>query len=331
MRRASQVFIAIALISGAIDAAQAMTPEQFLRRFLIDPPSAFNDAKKPVRKPAVRPVETPLIDVPLPHLRPVIASVAPVLEYQGGDDVATGTIAAAPTSDMPLPRLRPDDLLPALTMPDVERPKLAALPPQPLPKPTPLPKLIRPAPAASSICGVAIARLGVVATPLVPIEEGECGIDAPVAVSALEDGAIALSTKAIIECDVAERFATWVKETIAPKVEKAYSGKLTGLRVAASYACRTRDSIEGAKLSEHAHGNAIDISGFRIDKRWIEVGPGWTGGGDDAAFLADVRKSACGPFTTVLGPGSDVFHTDHFHLDMIARRTAGPSKGLYCK
>ena len=226
---------------------------------------------------------------------------------------------------MPIPRLRPIDLLPALTAPDLRSAKFASVAPEPLPK------LTRPPPAAGSTCGVAIARLGVVSKPLAPIEEGDCGIEAPVAVSALEGGVVDFSTKAIIDCHLAEELATWVADTVKPKVEAAYGEKLTGLRIAASYACRTRDSIEGAKLSEHAHGNAIDISAFRIGKRWIEVGPGWTGGGGDAAFLTDVRKSACGPFSTVLGPGSDDFHTDHFHLDMIERRTAGPSKGLYCK
>jgi hypothetical protein len=332
--RTSQFFFAVAFLTGAVDVAQGMTPEQFLRRFLVDPPSAFNEATKPVRKPVVKRPDTPppladapLIDVPLPHLRPVTATAAPLLGYQSNEDVdaAPDAIVAAPVEDVPMPRLRPVDLLPALTTPDVETAKVASITPEPLPK------LIKPPPAAGSICGVAIARLGVIATPLAPIEEGECGIEAPVAVSAFDGGAVDLSTKAIIDCHLAEELATWVADTVKPKVEKAFGGQLTGLRVAASYACRTRDSIEGAKLSEHAHGNAIDISGFRIGKRWIEVGPGWTGGGDDAAFLADVRKSACGPFTTVLGPGSDVFHTDHFHLDMMERRTAGPSKGLYCK
>ena len=342
MGRAWQFFLAAGLVTGAIDAAYGVTPEQFLRRFLADPPSAFNEATKPVRKHVVKPPETPLadtplVDVPLPHLRPFSANAAPVLGYQGGDDVATDAIVAAPVDDkpigdMPLPRLRPIDLLPALTTPDRDGPKLAALPPeQPLPRSAPLPKLIKPPPAAGSICGVAIARLGVIATPLAPIEEGDCGIEAPVAISALDGGAIDFTTKAIVECSLAEELATWVKDSVAPKVEKAFGGKLTGLRIADSYSCRTRDHIPDAKLSEHAHGHAIDISGFRVGKRWIEVGPGWTGGGDDAAFLADVRESACGPFTTVLGPGSDTFHTDHFHLDMIERRTAGPSKGLYCK
>ena len=47
------------------------------------------------------------------------------------------------------------------------------------------------------------------------------------------------------------------------------------------------------------------------------------------AFLKEVRKAACGPFTTVLGPGSDPYHSDHFHLDLAQRGKTG--RGLYCR
>ena len=68
----------------------------------------------------------------------------------------------------------------------------------------------------------------------------------------------------------------------------------------------TATACANTKLSEHARGNAIDISAFKVDGiGWIDVENGWTGGGDKADFLRKVRKSACGPFTTVLGPGSD--------------------------
>ena len=33
-----------------------------------------------------------------------------------------------------------------------------------------------------------------------------------------------------------------------------------------------------------------------------------------------LRESACGRFTTVLGPGSDGYHEGHIHLDMAERR-----------
>jgi hypothetical protein len=191
--------------------------------------------------------------------------------------------------------------------------------------------LTRPPPAARSTCGLAIAGLGVAASPLAPVSEGACRIAAPVAVSSLDDGAIDFTTKAILGCDLAETLARWTDETVQPIALKTLGHRIIGYRIAASYACRTRDNLPGAKLSEHAFGNAVDISGFHVEELgWIEVKTGWNAGGATTAFLKAVRKSACGPFTTVLGPGSDSFHTDHFHLDRAQRRTAGPSKGLYC-
>ena len=38
-----------------------------------------------------------------------------------------------------------------------------------------------------------------------------------------------------------------------------------------SYSCRTRNHRVGAKLSEHAFGNALDVMGFRLeDGREVE-------------------------------------------------------------
>ena len=71
---------------------------------------------------------------------------------------------------------------------------------------------------------------------------------------------------------------------------------VTGLRIAASYACRGRNNDPNAQLSEHAYGNAIDISAFEVSGHgWIAVGHAT---GDDQKFLSAIRQSACGPFTT---------------------------------
>jgi hypothetical protein len=36
-----------------------------------------------------------------------------------------------------------------------------------------------------------------------------------------------------------------------------------------------------------------------------------------------VRRGACDSFTTVLGPGYDANHRDHFHLDLMRRGVHG--------
>lgn len=147
-----------------------------------------------------------------------------------------------------------------------------------------------------------------------------CGIDAPVRVTAV-DG-VKLSMPATIDCETARALRKWV----TTKVQPAFgNSKVTGLDVAAHYACRGRNNVKGAKISEHGRGKAIDIAGFKLDN------------GTEISVLQDYKssrgrairashKGACGLFGTTLGPGSDGHHEDHLHLD-----TAKQRSGPYCR
>jgi hypothetical protein len=201
----------------------------------------------------------------------------------------------------------------------------------PLPEPSPVKPPIKLAslpPADEGVGMNRLAVLGVGAKAMPPINESACGIPDPVAVASLDDGDVPLSGKATVNHRIAETLAVWVRNEVEPAARQILNGNLTGLRIAASYDCRTRDGIKDAKLSEHALGNAIDISAFKIDKRWIEVGGSHPP--DEQNFLDKIRTAACGPFTTVLGPGSDSYHSNHFHLDLASRNRKGKSRGLYC-
>jgi hypothetical protein len=296
------VLIAVATALAAGGAGAQDSPLDALRRLVQPPVDAITEAFRP-RPPVATPGDGDPVAVPLPRLRPASAVAAPpVLGYQPAEAPATGAV--------PPPRMRPE-----------RTPGVAALPADPLPTLTP------PPPAARSTCGVALALIGVRATPLAAIDEDSCKVTAPVAVASLADGAVDFTTRAILECRLAETLATWIDETVQPRAEAILGGRVTGLRIAASYACRNRNNLDDARLSEHARGNAIDISGFRVGDRWIEVESGWSAGGAEAEFLRALRTSACGPFKTVLGPGADAYHADHFHLDMAKRR----SGRAYCR
>ncbi len=92
------------------------------------------------------------------------------------------------------------------------------------------------------------------------------------------------------------------------------------------YACRTRNSQPGARISEHAKGRAIDIAAFKLhDGNELSVQDDW-GKGRRGRVLRRLHESACGPFGTVLGPKSDRHHQDHFHFD-----TASYRSGAYCR
>ena len=147
----------------------------------------------------------------------------------------------------------------------------------------------------------------------------------------MADGKIRIDGNATVDCAVAKTLARFVSDTVEPQAEEILKGSVTALSVLDAYTCRNRDGLASAKLSEHARGNAIDIGGFQINgKRWITIGDS-SNGVPENTFIVAVRQKACGPFTTVLGPGADTYHAAHFHLDLIQRRTAGPSHGLYCR
>jgi hypothetical protein len=131
-----------------------------------------------------------------------------------------------------------------------------------------------------------------------------------------------------VNCAVANTTADWLESVVQPAADDAFGERVVAINVPAGFSCRPRNNQRGAKLSEHGMGNAIDISAFTLESgRKIEVQQGWFAWGDSKSFLKTVRAEACGPFKTVLGPGADAAHKDHFHFDLQRHR----SGGSYCR
>lgn len=136
---------------------------------------------------------------------------------------------------------------------------------------------------------------------------------------------IGLSQKAVMDCNTAGALKNWLEGAAKPALSKK-GGGLKTLRVAAHYACRTRNNQKGAKLSEHGKGRAIDISAFKLaDGTEVSVLTGWNARRYSQA-MRRMHKGACGPFGTVLGPNANRFHRDHFHFD-----TARYRSGTFCR
>lgn len=124
----------------------------------------------------------------------------------------------------------------------------------------------------------------------------------------------------IVTCGLAERAARFISDTVQPIAKKTLNKTVSGIAQASGYVCRPRNGTR--KLSEHAFGNAFDIAGFNFsDGTSLEVGK--ESAGAEKTFVEEVRKAACGPFKTVLGPGSDADHANHLHLDLAIRRNGG--------
>jgi hypothetical protein len=152
---------------------------------------------------------------------------------------------------------------------------------------------------------------------------GTCGIAKPFKVAALGQGEVSLDRTATLACPIIASTDKWLDEIVQPAAMLYFGARVTEMR-SGSYNCRSRNNQRGAKLSEHSFGNAIDIMSFQLsDGRNVTVLRGWKGDSAEQGFLREVFVGACRYYTTVLGPGSDAFHYDHFHLDLARHNPAG--------
>lgn len=214
---------------------------------------------------------------------------------------------------------------PAETIPIPEPKPAAPTEVKPLPPPDPR-AAMRPDPSGKMPveevqCRAALKELGV-AFEEHPAESDTvtgCAIPYPIMMKSLGAG-IALSPAAELNCAMALAAAKFMKDVVSPAAQDEYKTGLKGINHASAYVCRPRHGQR--KISEHAVGNALDIATFTLgDGTKVDVKPD----PDEKAtrFLGAVRKAACGPFKTVLGPGSDADHALHFHFDLEPRRNGG--------
>lgn len=271
---------------------------------------------------AIAPAAEAAEDMPRPRLRP-----AQPAAMESGVDAPVpkprpATSATTPALAIPVPQLRP-------SAPAAETP-----PPAAGPESGSAPKGTAgwPADAVSdgrAACKALLAGLDISYAPLDPIgEQGGCGAPAPIEVTSV--AGVKLSPPATQTCAMAAALARWIAEDVQPAAKKRLGTEVTEIRTATSYACRRRNNGSSGKMSEHSKANALDMSGFTFAKKaGVTVGGGqnWGDGllgalglSKGGSFLEDIRTSACTHFTTVLGPGSDPFHGDHFHVDVLQRK-----------
>jgi hypothetical protein len=174
-------------------------------------------------------------------------------------------------------------------------------------------------PADEVACRRELKRLGVTYRDLAPIDDGgECRIDHPVQLIGLS-GNIDVKPAATLTCRMAATVAAWTKNELAPAARKRYFSGIGTIHQGSSYSCRR---IRGTSVaSEHSKGNALDIMKITLKSgREIDVRRPAFFAFRERSLLNRVRADGCGYFTTVLGPGYDADHADHFHFDIKDRR-----------
>ena len=117
-------------------------------------------------------------------------------------------------------------------------------------------------------------------------------------------------------CPMAAAIADWIRSDMAPFAQ-SLGTTLLDLDNFDSFECRGRNRMVGGRLSEHGRANAIDIRALKLASgRSISLVDRTV----SRSLRESVLHSACARFSTVLGPGSDWYHEDHIHLDLMERR-----------
>ncbi|WP_419825633.1 extensin family protein [Sphingomonas sp.] len=119
-------------------------------------------------------------------------------------------------------------------------------------------------------------------------------------------------------CELADSLTRWTRDATQKAAVAWLDAPVIRIESFGTYSCRPINNVPGARLSEHGHANAVDISGFVLaNGRRITVLADWNGPDPYARnFLRAVHDAGCRRFNVVLGPDANALHRNHFHFDM---------------
>jgi hypothetical protein len=175
------------------------------------------------------------------------------------------------------------------------------------------------APPPPSACRLALTDEIAIAPSIPDIHgAGGCGGEDLVRLEAVvlpDKRRVSVKPAAILRCAMASAIADWIRTDIAP-LAASLGSVISDLDNFDSFDCRGRNGVLGARLSEHGRANALDV-------RALKLANGQSISLVDRTVSREVResvlRSVCARFSTVLGPGSDGYHEDHIHLDLMER------------
>ena len=178
-------------------------------------------------------------------------------------------------------------------------------------------------PASELQCRQELKQLGVIFQDKPPISNGPaCQVPYPVSLRGLS-GNINVSPAVTLNCQTTLAFAKWVKNELAPSARARYWSGVGTIVPLGGYSCRRMNNAAQRynPMSEHAHGNAIDVGKFILKNgHEIDVRKKGLFSFREGQLLKAVRYDSCKYFDTVLGPGSNPEHWNHFHFDLRDRK-----------
>jgi hypothetical protein len=219
---------------------------------------------------------------------------------------------------VPLPKPRPPEA-PAKAPEKLEAAKPAPAESEAQKQSAPAAPAPAPQPPPPSACRLALSEEIAIAPSIPDINgPGGCGGVDLVRLEAVvlpDKHRVALKPAAILRCTMASAIADWIRTDMAP-LAAGLGSVISDLDNFDSFECRGRNRVAGAQLSEHGRANALDVRG-------VKLANGQSISLTDRSVPRELRESVlhsvCARFTTVLGPGSDGYHEDHIHLDLMER------------
>jgi hypothetical protein len=207
-------------------------------------------------------------------------------------------------------------------MPRLQNPMTSTEPQYEAPQSPPPPPMSSAMPNSELQCRQELKQMGVAFEDKPPISQGPaCQVPYPLSLRGLS-GNIAVRPAVTLNCQVTLAFAKWVKNELAPAARTRYWSGIGTIIPLGGYSCRrmNNSSQRYNPMSEHAHGNAIDVGKFVLKNgHEIDIRKKGLFSFREGALLKAVRSDSCNYFDTVLGPGSNPEHWNHFHFDLRER------------
>jgi hypothetical protein len=178
----------------------------------------------------------------------------------------------------------------------------------------------QPADAAACFAELKANRIEAEIVPAPPAPLADCEIAQPVRLSSigLANGAkIDMPGHPILDCAFALTFTEFAQDLMAPLAAAILGSGIVALDTG-GYRCSSPIRLPSGNPNPHF---AIDLSAITLaDRRRIAIGH--EANSAEALFVRTMRQAACGWFTTVLGPGTNAAHAEHFHFDVLRHGTS---------
>lgn len=137
--------------------------------------------------------------------------------------------------------------------------------------------------AALRACLTTLAPLSIEMEARPPVKENVCGLPAPISIRRIGADKVEIQPAALVNCGMATVLNDWLVKVAQPAAREAFGSPIVKLTGTSGYVCRNRNGAAVGPISEHAFGNALDISGFVLaDGRSIIVASHWGATARDA-------------------------------------------------